>query len=65
MKTRMAPDNDTLTLEALGKRIIRKAEIMKMDTKARGDGTTTGRLHDFDELIQLGKLVEKKGTKND
>jgi len=61
MKTRMAPDNDTLTLEALGKRIIRKAEIMKMDTKARGDGTTAGRLHDFDELIQLGKLVEKKG----
>ncbi len=65
MKTRMGPDNDTLTLEALGKRIARKAEIMKMDTKARGDGLTTQRLHDFEELIQLGRLVEKQGEKND
>lgn len=61
MKTRMAPDNDALTLAALGKRIMRKAEVMKMDTKARGNGMTIGRLHDFDELIQLGRLVAKRG----
>ena len=50
---------EDLDMQALGRRIMRKAEVMRFDAKARGAGH--GLVSDLDELRTLGRLVAKRG----
>ena len=50
---------EDLDLQALGRRIMRKADVMRLDAKARNEHP--GVLADLSELYTLGRIVAKQG----
>jgi hypothetical protein len=54
-----APERDNPDLAALGRRIMRKADVMRLDAKA--SNAAPALIADLQEIYSLGRIIAKIG----